>query len=107
VIGAAGDQQIAAVGLVQLENETGVIIEAAAESGGEFDLAHLEPACGEKSGARLEQIERLPERYFGVRGERAQFAGRIVRIAGDREEALDQCAGVARQPGRRVERRLV
>ena len=91
---------------MQFEHEAGVIVEAAAEIGGEFDGAHVDAAGGQKAGARFEQIERRAERDFGVGRERAQFARRIVRIAGDRQEALDQRAGLARQPRRRIERRL-
>ncbi len=68
--------------------------------------ADVDAARGEKAGARLEQIERRAERNFGVTGKRVQFARRFVGIALERQKALDQRARVARQPRRRIERRL-
>src|SRR5262245_55911035 len=64
VIAAAGHQRTAAASPVQFENEAGVIVEAAAESGCKFDGADLDAASGEESGSRLEQIERVAERDF-------------------------------------------
>ena len=46
------------------------------------------------------------EAELGVGGERAQLDRGLVGIAGDAEEALDQRARLARQRGRRAERRL-
>ena len=94
----AGDQRAFGAGLVQLEHEAGVIVEAAAEACGEFDRVHVDAARGEEAGPGLEQIERAVERNLGVGCEVAQLARRFVGIAGDREEALDQGARFARQP---------
>ena len=98
VVAAAGDERTLGARVMQLEHEAGVVIEAAAERRGEMDRAHVDAARGKKAGARLEQIERRRKRELGVGGERAQFAGGFVRIAAHGEEALDQRAGLARQP---------
>ena len=91
---------------MKFEHEAGVIVDAASERGREADCAHVDAAGGEKAGARLEQVERRSERKLRIGGERAKFAGGLVRIAADREEALDQRAGLARQPCSGAERRL-
>src|SRR5262249_1695791 len=98
----ASHQWIAAARSVQFEYEAGVIVEAAAESGCEFDGADLDTASGEEAGPRLEQSERLAERNSCVRAQTPQFGRGVVRVAGDRKKSLDQCASLARQPGRRV-----
>ncbi len=69
--------------------------------------AHVDAAGGEKAGARLEQIERGTERNRGIGGERAQFAAASSGLPRDRQEALDQRAGLARQPRSGAERGLL
>ena len=91
---------------MQFEDETGVVVEAAAEGGGETDRAHVDAAGGEEAGARFKEINRRGERNFGVGGERAQFAGSFIGIAGKRQETFDQRAGLAWQARRRIERGL-
>src|SRR5262249_48848839 len=84
----------------------GVVIDAAAEARGEFYALHVDAMRGEESSAVFEKIERGTKRELRVSGKRAQCAGRFVRISGDREEALDQAAGLARESGRDAERSL-
>jgi len=107
VVAAAGDEWAFAARVVQLEDEAGVIVDAAAERRREMDGADIDAACGEKAGAGLEEIERGRERKVGVRGERTQFAGGFVGIAAHGEEALDQGAGLLRQPRAGAKRGLV
>ena len=92
---------------MQLEHEAGVVVEAAAEGGGEADAGDVDAARGKKAGAALEQVERGVERDPGVAREGAQLRRGLVRIAADGEEALDQRAGFLRQRGLRAERRLL
>ena len=47
---------------------------------------HIDAARGQEAGAALEQVERGIERDLAVGGERAQFGGGLVRIAGDGRE---------------------
>ena len=69
VIASARDQRavVACGRIVQLEHEAGVIVEAAAEGGGEPDAGDVDAARGEKAGAALEQIERGIERDLASR----------------------------------------
>ena len=99
VVAAARDQlaEIARARVMQLEHEAGVVVEAAAERGGEPDAADVDAARGQKAGAALEQIERAVERDAGVLGERPQLGRRLVGLARDGEEPLDQRAGLPRQ----------
>ena len=71
---------------MQLEHEAGVVVEAAAERGGETDARDIDAARGEEAGAALEQVERGIERDPRLAGERAQRGGGLVRIAADGEE---------------------
>ena len=109
VIASAGDQRpgVACGRIVQLEHEAGVVVEAAAEGGGELDAADVDAARGQKAGAALEQIERGIERDLGVAGKGAQLGRGLVGIAADGEEFLDQRARLPRQRGLRPERRLL
>ena len=109
VVAAAGDQLAGsrALRIVQLEHEAGVVVEAAAEGGGEADARDVDAARGQEAGAALEQVERGIERDLGVARERAQLGRRFVGIARDGEEALDQRARLLRQRGLRAERRLL
>ena len=92
---------------MQLEHEAGVVVKAAAEARREFDRAYVDAARGKKSGAGLEQFERAFERDLGVGGDPDEALGELRALAADGKEALDQRAGLARQPGRRIERRLL
>src|ERR1700716_1181139 len=80
-------------GVVKLEHEPGVIIEAAAEGGGKADATDVDAACGKKAGAALEQVERGVERDLGLAREGAQVRRGLIGIAADGEEFFDQCAG--------------
>ena len=77
------------------------------EGGREADARNIDAARGEKSGAALEQVEHGIERELGVARERAQLRRRLVGVALDREEALDQRARLLRQRGVRAERGLL
>ncbi len=96
---------------MQLEDKARVIVDAAAERGRKFDRTHVDAARDEKSGPGLEQVEcrsECPaERDLGVGRKLAQFTCRLVGIALQRQEALDQRAGLARQPRRCIDRRLL
>ena len=91
---------------MNLEHEARVIVETAAERGRELHGAHIDAAGGEKAGAGLEQIDGRAERELRVGGQRAQFGGGFVGTAAYGEEAFDQRARFARQPGAGAERRL-
>ena len=66
----------------------------------------VDAARGEEAGAALEQVERGVDLDVGVARERAQFGGRLVGIAGDPQEALDQQRHFMRQRRLRAERGL-
>ena len=92
---------------MQFEHEAGVVVEAAAERGREADALDVDAARGEKAGAAFEQIERRRRASSLASAASARSSRRgLVGIAGDGEEALDQRARLARQRGRRAERRL-
>ena len=67
---------------MQFEFEAGVVIEAAAERGGEPGLARVDAARGHEADAAFELIDRGGEFEFGVVGQRAQLRQRVVGIAG-------------------------
>src|SRR5262245_9846232 len=92
---------------MQLEYEAGVVVEAAAEGGGETDAPDIDAARGKKTGAALEAVERGIERDLVIAREGAQLGGRLVGIAADGEECFDQRARRLRQRGLRPERRLL
>src|SRR4051794_17574184 len=93
--------------VIKFEHEAGVVVEAAAERGGEADAADVDAARGKKAGAALEQVERGVERDVGLAGEGTQVRRSLIGIAADREELLDQGAGLARQRGLGAKRRLL
>src|SRR3982074_933842 len=70
-------------GVVKLEHEPGVIIEAAAEGGGKADATDVDAACGKKAGAALEQVERGVERDLGLAREGAQVRRGLIGIAAE------------------------
>ncbi len=89
IVAAASNQRTLGVGIVQFEDEAGVVIETAAERGGEMYGADVDALGGKKAGAGLEQIDRGPKREVGVGGECAQFCGCLVWNAAHRKEAFD------------------
>ena len=67
----------------------------------------VDAARRQKSGAAFEQVERRVERNAGIARKRAQIGGGFIGIASDREEPLDQAAGLRRQRGTAAERRML
>ena len=57
----------------------------------------VDAARGHEADAAFEQIDRRRNVEFGVGRQRAQLRHRIVGVAGDRKEALDDAERVARQ----------
>src|SRR5206468_1029156 len=92
--------------VVQLEHKTGVVIEPASEGGREADARNLHALRREKSGAAFEQVERRADVEIGLGSERTQRVGRLVGIAADGKELLDQRARGARQARTGAERGL-
>ena len=82
---------------MQLEFEAGVVIEPAAERGGKPHEPGVDAARGHEADAAFELIDGGCEIELGVGGERTQLRHRFIRIARDREEALDDVERVARQ----------
>src|SRR5262249_30998018 len=97
----------APVRVVQLEHDTGVIIEATAECGGKADASDVDPPRRQKAGAAFEQIERRIEGDVGIARKDAQLRSGLVGIADDREEPLNECSYLSRQRRLRAERRLL
>src|SRR6476659_3439802 len=107
VVTATGDQRIAgACRIGQFEHNASVIVEATPEGGRETYFLEVDAAGFNKSGAAFELIERRCKRrsHFGLARERAQRRRRLVGIALNCKESLDQPANVARQLGAGTER---
>ena len=93
---------------MQLEDEAGVIIEAAPEAGREPEARDIEAARRHEAGARLEGVERGVERRAcasAASARRAAAASSGSPAIG--EEALDQARASRRQAAACAERRLV
>ena len=60
-------------------------------------MLRVDAARGHEADAAFELVDRGGEVEFGVGGERAQLRDRVVGIARDREEALDDGERIARQ----------
>ena len=98
VIAAARHQRFGAVAFgVHLEFEAGVVVEPAAECGGETGLAHVDAAGGHEADAAFELVDRAADVEFCIGGQRPQLRHRVVGIARYREKALDDGRGVAWQ----------
>ena len=98
VIASARHQRLRAVALgMQLELEARIIVEAAPERGGKARRAGIDAACGHEADAALERIDGRGDVEFCVSGERPQPRDRIVGVARDRKESLDQIERVAGQ----------
>src|SRR5688572_15720609 len=89
IVAAARDKGLSAVPCrMHLELEPGVIVDPAAERGGEANFSDIEAACGHEADPAFEQIDRSSNLQLRVGGEATQLRERVVRFAGDGQKTL-------------------
>ncbi len=83
VVAAAADDRLAvrSARIADFEHRAGVIVEVAAEGGGEGEGGHVDAARRDEAGARVEGVERGGEVEPGFGRERPQLGGCGVGIA--------------------------
>ena len=108
VVAAAADERppVAAPGIVNLEDEAGVVVEPAAEIGGEGEAAEIDAVLPKILGARLEGVDRLADVELLAAGERAERRQRLVGCAGEGEEAVEHLRRAGAVPGASGKARL-